>query len=312
MSNSAVLVNGLPGLPSYTLTKNKVDILGVNSATLENFSASYFSVASNTYNKQEVDNAISGVLSSIDWKTSVTSFADIATTYPSPIEGWTVSVNDEDVIYRYDGATWNILANGTVPLATVSLDGKLSSADFSIIQSLPSTYLGLNATAVSANKWSNTILLDIDGDITCTAKSLDGTNNVTLTASVNDDSHNHTVLSYIGAAKATAINTGINVTGNIVATGDITAFSDIRIKKDIVVIDNALEKVKGLKGVTFSRKDIDAPRSTGLIAQDILKVLPEAVLTGEDGIHSVAYGNLVGLLVEAIKDLNTKIDNLTV
>jgi hypothetical protein len=63
-----------------------------------------------------------------------------------------------------------------------------------------------------------------------------------------------------------------------------------------------------LKGVTYTRKDhSDNRRHTGVIAQDVLAVMPEAVLGSEDTTYSVAYGNLVGLLIEAIKELDLKI-----
>lgn len=93
--------------------------------------------------------------------------------------------------------------------------------------------------------------------------------------------------------------------GNWVATGNVTAYSDIRLKTDIKVIPNALQKVCALRGVTYKRTD-SGERQTGLIAQEVQAVLPEAVNEGEH--LSVAYGNLVGLLVEAIKELNDKLE----
>lgn len=105
---------------------------------------------------------------------------------------------------------------------------------------------------------------------------------------------------------------GINVyrfqvdgSGNFTANGNVTAYSDIRLKKDIRVIPDALAKVEQLSGVTYERID-SGERQTGLIAQEVQKVLPEAV-SGDDML-SVAYGNLVGLLIEAIKELNHKVD----
>lgn len=95
--------------------------------------------------------------------------------------------------------------------------------------------------------------------------------------------------------------------GNFIATGDVTAFSDRRVKMNIEKIENALEKVDQLEGITYTRIDSGA-RGTGLIAQDVEKVLPEAVHKQEfDGMLSVAYGNIVGLLVEAIKELKLEV-----
>ena len=97
--------------------------------------------------------------------------------------------------------------------------------------------------------------------------------------------------------------------GNAVATGNVTAYSDIRLKKDIELIPDALDKVCALRGVTYERID-SGERQTGVIAQEVQAVLPEAVMTmtDEQQTLSVAYGNLVGLLVEAIKELNHKVD----
>lgn len=99
--------------------------------------------------------------------------------------------------------------------------------------------------------------------------------------------------------------------GSITSQGNITAYSDVRVKKNIRLIDASLDKVTKLNGVTFDRTDMDCPKQTGLIAQDVLSVMPEAVQKDpETGHLFVAYGNLVGLLVEAIKELNDKVTSL--
>lgn len=100
----------------------------------------------------------------------------------------------------------------------------------------------------------------------------------------------------------TAPTVALDVTGAIRASGDITAFSDVRLKENLVLIPSALEKVKALAGVTYDRVDT-GDRSVGLVAQDVREVLPEAVREGADGYLSVNYNGLVGLLVEAIKEL---------
>ena len=63
-------------------------------------------------------------------------------------------------------------------------------------------------------------------------------------------------------------------------------------------------------GVTYNRIDLDGKRQAGVIAQDVEKVLPEVVHTDENGIKSVAYGNMIGLLIEAIKEQQRQIDEL--
>ena len=90
------------------------------------------------------------------------------------------------------------------------------------------------------------------------------------------------------------------------ASGNVTAYSDERLKSDIVTIPNALEKVKALRGVNFTK---DGKASTGVIAQEVQKVIPEVVQENDDYL-SVAYGNLVGVLIEAVKELSAEVEAL--
>jgi len=116
-----------------------------------------------------------------------------------------------------------------------------------------------------------------------------------------------TQLRYAGVTKLSTASGGVNVTGTISATGDITAFSDKRYKDDLLVIESALDKVKQLTGYTYT---LHGNRSAGLLAQDVLEVLPEVVKGSEETNYSLAYGNLMGLVVEAIKELDKKVDRI--
>ena len=99
---------------------------------------------------------------------------------------------------------------------------------------------------------------------------------------------------------------GVTLGSNGMATAvDFTATSDARTKNDIVTITNALDKVKALRGVYFTRNG-ETDRSVGVIAQEVEAVLPEVVHTGSDDMKSVSYGNMVGLLIEAVKELAEK------
>ena len=100
--------------------------------------------------------------------------------------------------------------------------------------------------------------------------------------------------------------------GEFTATGNITAFSDIRVKENIELIQRPIDKVKQINGYTYNRTDIESDeRYVGVVAQEVEKVLPEVVSEDDDGMKSVAYGNMVGLLVEAIKEQQKQIDALT-
>ena len=199
--------------------------------------------------------------------------------------------------------------------------------------------LNLTGTAFSvtdAPKWTTARTLSLTGDASGSV-SWDGSGNASLSVTVADDSHNHTVanvdglqaaldgkLSTSGKAADANLLDGIDsssflrsdtsdtmtgnltVNGNIVASGDVTAFSDERLKSNIKTIDSALEKVQNLRGVTF---DKDGKESLGVIAQEVQKVIPEVVNQGEEYL-SVAYGNMVGLLIEAIKEQQQQIEEL--
>ena len=102
------------------------------------------------------------------------------------------------------------------------------------------------------------------------------------------------------------------VTGQIYATSDITAYSDRRKKENIITIDNALNKVSSLRGVFYNRIDDDKKkRNVGVIAQEVLEVLPEAVSYAYDtDEYGVKYGNMAGLFIEAIKEQQKQIEEL--
>ena len=121
-----------------------------------------------------------------------------------------------------------------------------------------------------------------------------------------------------GGSAITAVRVDMSDAGHLICNGNVTAFgstSDIKLKENIEVIPDALNKVKQLKGITFNYKK-DGKVSTGLIAQDLEKVLPEAVYEAsavdddEDKHLAVRYGNTVGLLVEAIKELEARVKEL--
>ena len=109
-----------------------------------------------------------------------------------------------------------------------------------------------------------------------------------------------------GGSTITALTLDMSAAGAATFNNDVTAFSDERLKSDIKTIDNALGKVMNMRGVTFDR---EGRQGTGVIAQEMQKVMPEVV--HDEGLYmSVAYGNLVGVLIEAIKELEKKVEKL--
>jgi len=115
-----------------------------------------------------------------------------------------------------------------------------------------------------------------------------------------------------GGSTITALTVDMSAAGAATFNNDVTAFSDVMLKEEIDTIDNALDRVQGMRGVFFKRKDFAGSRQTGVIAQEVEPFLPEVVRETKDEkkIKSVAYGNMVGVLIEAIKELNAKIEKL--
>ena len=117
-------------------------------------------------------------------------------------------------------------------------------------------------------------------------------------------------LGYTPANKAGESFTGaISVAGSITATGDVTAYSDARLKTDVANITGALDLVRRMRGVRYQRLDTGAA-GIGVIAQELREVEPALVAENDDGLLSVAYGNLVGVLIEAVKELAAKVESL--
>ena len=135
-----------------------------------------------------------------------------------------------------------------------------------------------------------------------------GIDGSTLWSSVNASSS-----SFKWYAGTTNIAT-LDGSGNLSVNGDITAYStsDQRLKDNIIPIPNSLNKVISISGNIFDWNEISGKTGTeaGVIAQEVLKVLPEAVTTRSDGYLAVKYEQLIPLLIEAIKDLKTEVDEL--
>ena len=113
-----------------------------------------------------------------------------------------------------------------------------------------------------------------------------------------------------GSKKLETSSTGVSVTGALVASGDVTAFSDATLKTEINTINDALGTVGKLRGVSYKWLK-DGKPSIGVIAQEVEEVIPEVVHTTEyegKNVKSVDYGKLVGVLIEAVKELKTQLD----
>ena len=109
---------------------------------------------------------------------------------------------------------------------------------------------------------------------------------------------------------STSPSYGMYVYRGIYATENIVAYSDRRAKENIQTIDSALDKVLQLRGVYYNRiDDVDKKRQVGVIAQEVEEILPEVVTYCDvNDEYGVAYGNLSGILIEAVKEQNRIIE----
>ena len=97
-----------------------------------------------------------------------------------------------------------------------------------------------------------------------------------------------------------------DTSGNLTAAANVTAYSDARLKTNVATITNALEMVNKMRGVYYDRVDT-GEAGVGVIAQEMQTVLPQVVKENDDAL-SVAYGNIIGVLIEAIKELSAKLE----
>ena len=162
------------------------------------------------------------------------------------------------------------------------------------------TYPSADGTANQYIKTNGSGALSF-GTVTLTTLN-NNTNNYVMTGTGTADTLNGEAnLTFDGSTLA--VTGAITASTTITASGNITAYSDERLKSDVATIDNALDKVMNLRGVTFTKS---AEKGMGVIAQEVEKVIPEVVSDGE--YKSVAYGNMVGLLIEAVKELKGDLD----
>ncbi len=259
------------------------------------------------------------------------------------------ALNDGTTTLTSTVAELNILDGVTATAAELNiLDGVTSTAaelNYNDTGSAVGTVVASKTVTVDANKdvasFRNITLTgeldagsldvsgdaDIDGTLETDALSINGTTVTSTAAELNIlDGVTSTAAELnlvdgitpgtIAASKAVIVDSNKDITGyrNLTATAtitgaEVTATSDVRLKSNIETINGALDKVKAMRGVYFDKND---KRSVGVIAQEMQKVMPEVVVTDdtEDKHLSVAYGNLVGVLIEAVKELSEEVSEL--
>ena len=126
-----------------------------------------------------------------------------------------------------------------------------------------------------------------------------------------DEGTNPDILNFMSST-ITMSSEGNFTAAQVTASGDVIAFSDKRVKTNIKTINNGLEKVTKLRGVSYNRTDVDdKSNKIGVIAQEVQEVLPEVVnYDNKKDLLGVDYGKMAGVFIEAIKELKAEVDSL--
>jgi hypothetical protein len=206
-----------------------------------------------------------------------------------------------------------ILPAGTIT-GSAQIDGSALGSNKTI--TVGSTSITLGGTATTIAGLTSVTSTTFVGALTGNASTATTAGTVTTAA----QSAITSVGTLTGLTVSGATATGaLTVTGAITATGDITAFSasDIRFKENITAIESPIEKIKMISGNTYDwkaeNKDIHGfeGNDVGVIAQEIEEVLPQLVVTRDNGYKAVKYDKLVALLIEGIKEQQKQIEDLS-
>ena len=192
---------------------------------------------------------------------------------------------------------------GVVTASSFSGDGSgLSNIITGVGLATEGGYVGSGATTLDfRGPGAGAVTIDIASGI--------GTVNVEGGTDVNDIGNaNQVLFKDNNNVATTSANLQFNGT-NLTCAGTVTANSDERLKKNVKTIDDALNKVRGLRGVEYDHKNT-GDHCLGLIAQEVESILPDVVYEDATGVKSVAYQNIVALLIEAVKDQQRQIDEL--
>jgi len=258
-------------------------------------------------------NATNGVVSG---SSQITGLLISLNTYTGSNDTTNTTQNNRLTALEVSAST-ALSTNNTQDTSITNLNSFTSSINTTIKNKLNTDTVISGSSQVQLDSASGNITLSTQttGDYVA---SLVGGTGVTIS---NNSGEGATPTIAIGQSVATSASptfAGLTINGAITATGDITAYytSDKRHKNNIQTIPNALQKVSKLNGVTWEWNDdvnevTKSTPKTGLIAQEVQSVLPEVVKEREDGFLSLDYSKMMGLLVEAIKEQQTHIHNLT-
>ena len=238
----------------------------------------------------------------------------------------TASVNVNILTFtKGNGSTFDltIAASGSAPAGTISGSAQITSFGFISSSSIPAGTISgssqiianLPTGVVSGSSQLGNYVAAISGTSNQVLVAGSGVNNAVITLTTPQDIASTSNVQFNSIGVGTAAST---VAGELRATGDITAFysSDVRLKENIQPIENALLKVESISGNTYDWKvgfetiHSHTGHDIGVIAQEIQKILPQAVAERENGYLGVNYEKIIPLLIESIKELSAKVKEL--
>ena len=204
--------------------------------------------------------------------------------------------------------------NGSADITVTAAAGTLSGATLaSGVTASSLTSFGNSPTLVTPNLGtpSTVVLTNASGTASALTANIANFINVTDDTTTNASRYIIFANGTSGAITEQVSSTKLffNPSTGLLTSTDYNSSSDKRLKKNIKTIENALDKVIALRGVSFDWKEGSA-KAIGLIAQETEKVLPEIVSQDENGFLGIKYNNLIGVLVEAIKDQQEQINIL--
>ena len=228
--------------------------------------------------------------------------------------------NTTGAVMAIDGTTNQIVATreeGRVILGfpnDISINGTITANNFSGDGSSLSDVISGVGLQTGGNVNQNLIgvgltILDFVGPVVGVVTGTRGTITIESGADINTIGNANQVL-FKNASNDATTSPNLTFNGtNLVCAGTVTANSDERLKENVETIPDALDKVKQLRGVEFDHKNT-GDHCLGVIAQEVEKIVPDVVYEDVHGVKSVAYMNMVALLIEAVKDQQKQIDEL--
>ena len=323
--------------PTFTGTVGGVTKSHVGLANVENTALSTYTGQGGALDNQYITNG-AGYITSFTNTNQLTTFVvedgdgtEVTISQGKEwkfVEGTGIDINWTDTSNGTDGDPYDLTITNTAPMTGDEFDNDGTYASLraqgttkgdvglgNVENTALSTYTG-NGGALDNQYITNGAGYISSFDITTQtdSKYLRSNANDTATGIITLSNSTASTTKTTGALIVTG---GVGISGALNVGGDVVAYasSDERLKDNIELISNPIEKVQSLKGVTWDwNENADELQQSlpnvGVIAQDVEKVLPQLVTDRDNGFKGVDYAKLTGLLIEAIKEQQKQIDEL--